>query len=601
MDDLDMPFELPYKADRKAKVMEWPLLPDLPGQNASLAAQLRPLAPMARFSDNEAWARRSLSCSVTKGSLEIQENDQRLTTLELFWSRISSGRPSNCTREAYNLEGNEAVLLLRPSMRSRQSQSTEQWSFACRRSWLPYILHYLAREGAVLEKDVERCFHLEGSCGKGGYGTIRRGCPVASEYYAPCQVAVKVAAEKDVRHELRMLVSAGRHPSVIQHHGAFRGAEQGQGPWSLILEFYPEGDLWHFCTDSLQLHMALSLLHNLLLGLQHIHSRKIFHRDVKPENILVSCERAILCDFGVAETVADAGLKRARGLTPQYASPEMIATNSMNLTGDVYAAGATFHFMITLQYVSSNIKRKWGSWWHRAEPELCFDHAPLSQLPVCCQDLLERMICPERKRISAKEAVRHYAFWSLADPEEDTGEASKTSLHFFPPSGSEVSETPNSSMPLSFFGSSSELGTASRSSRLKVPGTHGNGTGSETSRGRRISKSSKDSPEGSDFLDVVSGCPEAIKEEISIDETAEKLKLMLTCPPEPPQRWWRERRKPRPPGMKAPRARRTSVSRWISQQWQALSDGLPHHAKRPSRIEPEPEPIQQQADFVDLN
>lgn len=25
------------------------------------------------------------------------------------------------------------------------------------------------------------------------------------------------------------------------------------------------------------------------------------------------------------------------------------------------------------------------SWWHRAEPELCFDHAPLSQLPVCCQ------------------------------------------------------------------------------------------------------------------------------------------------------------------------------------------------------------------------
>jgi len=35
---------------------------------------------------------------------------------------------------------------------------------------------------------------------------------------------------------------------------------------------------------------------------------------VKPENILVSCERAILCDFGVAETVADAGLKRARHL-----------------------------------------------------------------------------------------------------------------------------------------------------------------------------------------------------------------------------------------------------------------------------------------------
>ena len=41
----------------------------------------------------------------------------------------------------------------------------------------------------------------------------------------------------------------------------------------------------------------------------------------------------------------------------------------------------------------------------------------------------------------------------------------------------EVSETPNSSVPLSFFGgSSSELGVASRSSRLKVPVTHGHGT-----------------------------------------------------------------------------------------------------------------------------
>ena len=54
---------------------------------------------------------------------------------------------------------------------------------------------------------------------------------------------MKVAAERDVRararrvslsasrkrrgHELRMLVSAGHHPSIIRQHGAFRGTDQG--------------------------------------------------------------------------------------------------------------------------------------------------------------------------------------------------------------------------------------------------------------------------------------------------------------------------------------------------------------------------------------
>ncbi|CAJ1435489.1 unnamed protein product [Effrenium voratum] len=231
-------------------------------------------------------------------------------------------------------------------------------------------------------EDVETCFSLEDSCGKGGYGTIRRASPVATEYYSPSQVAVKVAAERDVRHELRMLTAAGRHPSVIQHHGVFKG-HSGRH-WCLVLEFYPQGDLWHYCSDCLSIPTALSLLHNLLLGLQHIHSKGVFHRDVKPENILVTDERAVLCDFGVAETT-EGQRQTARGLTPQYASPEMISGNSMNPTGDVYAAGATFHFMITLQYVNTSIKKVQKSWW-RHSAELSFEKSPLRELPVCCQD-----------------------------------------------------------------------------------------------------------------------------------------------------------------------------------------------------------------------
>ena len=56
---------------------------------------------------------------------------------------------------------------------------------------------------------------------------------------------------------------------------------------------------------------------------------------MKPENILVCRERAILCDFGVAEMVSEQSY-RARGLTPQYASLEMLLANSMDLRGEAF-------------------------------------------------------------------------------------------------------------------------------------------------------------------------------------------------------------------------------------------------------------------------
>ena len=49
------------------------------------------------------------------------------------------------------------------------------------------------------------------------------------------------------------------------------------------------------------------------------------NNEVKPENILVSCERAILCDFGVAELLAEHSVRRAR---PQYAKSPRIPTVS---------------------------------------------------------------------------------------------------------------------------------------------------------------------------------------------------------------------------------------------------------------------------------
>ncbi|CAE7443831.1 tsuA [Symbiodinium microadriaticum] len=553
--------------------------------------------------DVESWSPRVLRASINKGKLEIYEDSTRkpFSVVELFWARVSSGAPSGSTSSSYQLREADMIILVKPQ---RSLSQQESWAFTCRKKWLPYLLHSLAVEGGVLEKEVESFFHMEGSCGKGGYGTIRRGFPIVSEYYSPCEVAVKVASERDVRHELKMLSVAGRHPSVIKHHGAFRGNNGGRGPWSLVLEFYPSGDLWHYCVDCLQLSTALSFLHNLLLGLHHIHERKIFHRDVKPENILVtSDERAVLCDFGVAEIVCSGtGLtKMGRGLTPQYASPEMISRNSMNLTGDVYAAGATFHFMMTLQYVASSLKKERHSWFGDFVLELNFEKPNLRELPVSCQDLLERMICPEWKRLSSQEAVRHYAFWALADDVEDDVKslpAGRDSICAYSADGS----TNLGSSSLAIFASSRDEAWASISAPMGS-GAFASDQGQPqylapvaSSESRSLSSRPVGGPVSDATCSVdtaaLNGLPGQVDvqdqlQQMELDQCVQSLQKMLQIAPEaaPSSIWsWRQRLKPRPPGVKAPRAKRTSVSHWLQHRWQAFMGKL--RPRRRRRVSP---------------
>ncbi|MFD5029223.1 serine/threonine-protein kinase [Streptomyces sp. NPDC058405] len=94
---------------------------------------------------------------------------------------------------------------------------------------------------------------------------------------------------------------------------------------------------------------ALRLLAALAEGLAAVHVHGVTHRDVKPQNVILSAQGPQLIDFGIARGLEQTMLTRD-GMTPGtpgYAAPEVVLRNEVGPAADVFALGATLAYTAT--------------------------------------------------------------------------------------------------------------------------------------------------------------------------------------------------------------------------------------------------------------
>src|SRR5829696_1892990 len=188
-------------------------------------------------------------------------------------------------------------------------------------------------------------YEVEREIGKGGNARIflardTSGTPVALKILHP-ELLVSVAADRFLR-EIQ-LASRLDNPHIAKI------LDSGEREWLVyyVMSFVEGATLRERLdtTRCLPISETLKIASDVLDALDHAHGHGIIHRDVKPANIVLSGEGAVLLDFGIARAVIASGSDRLTrsGIavgTSTYMSPEQItALVDIDHRSDLYSVG----------------------------------------------------------------------------------------------------------------------------------------------------------------------------------------------------------------------------------------------------------------------
>jgi serine/threonine-protein kinase len=252
------------------------------------------------------------------------------------------------------------------------------------------------------------------------------------------QVAIKVLPEALASNSgfVARFYREARSGAMMNHPNIVRGIGVDQDPATrkhyLVLE-YVDGASAHVFLDRfgrLAVGDAVHIALDVARALEHAHSRNIIHRDIKPDNILISRSGvAKLADFGLAKRTDEAShLTAARqGFGTSYYMPYEQALNAKQADGrsDIYALGATLYHLLTgeVPFIGENHLEV-------VEKKRTGDYAPASShnpdVPPVLDAILDKMMArdPANRHQTASELIVDLersglssALPSFADPE----------------------------------------------------------------------------------------------------------------------------------------------------------------------------------------
>ena len=197
---------------------------------------------------------------------------------------------------------------------------------------------------------LEDRYRIDRPIARGGMSTVYRcvdmrlgravAAKVMDERYCDDPIFIK-RFSREARAMARL-----QHPNLVAIHDFSADGE----PIYLIMELIDGGTLRELLAEGgpFPVQAATSTLRNVLRGLEEVHSTGLIHRDIKPDNVLItSHHRVKVGDFGlVRATNAEATTNMIVG-TVSYLAPEQVTGEEITPASDVYSAGIVLFELLT--------------------------------------------------------------------------------------------------------------------------------------------------------------------------------------------------------------------------------------------------------------
>jgi serine/threonine protein kinase len=207
-----------------------------------------------------------------------------------------------------------------------------------------------------LEAALSLRYDIERPLGEGGMAFVFLGKDVKHER----QVAIKVlkpelAASLGAERFLReiQITAKLQHPNILPLYDS----GEAEGLLYYIMPFVVGESLSDLIAREKQLGIldAVQITREVAEALGYAHSYGLIHRDIKPDNVMMSNGHAIVADFGIARAMSEAGADKLTqtGMavgTPAYMSPEQAAGEAdVDGRADIYSLGCVFYEMLVGQ------------------------------------------------------------------------------------------------------------------------------------------------------------------------------------------------------------------------------------------------------------
>jgi serine/threonine-protein kinase len=197
-------------------------------------------------------------------------------------------------------------------------------------------------------------YRVKGELGRGGMGAVY----LAEQPGLGREVAIKEliqSAATDPTALKRFLQEAQvmartSHPNLVQVHDLELSGTANY----IVLEFIRGKSLRDWINRGpIPPPQVFAVMHGVLQALDYAHKHAIVHRDMKPENVLLSDDGMVkVADFGIARLTDDTGVGGTATKTgttvgtPQYMSPEQVASSKVDGRSDLYSAGIMFYELV---------------------------------------------------------------------------------------------------------------------------------------------------------------------------------------------------------------------------------------------------------------